>query len=404
MLKKQLSVDELRYGMYVSELDRPWTDTPFVFQGFLLRTPTQLEALRRYCKHVFVDVERGVEPDDRRLAGEGPIPGAHEQVRGSTGYPELAGVESEFGRARDVYAESLALVEDIIRSAHTGEVLDSRRVREAVARITETIVRNPDALMLVSKLREKGPLTLTRALDVSIYMVVFGRFLQLPRDDLELLGMLGLLQDVGKVRLPSALLEKKGRLTPEETALARRHVEYSVDMLRDTPGLPPRLIELVPLHHERHDGSGYPRGLKWPDIGLYGSLAGIVDTFDALTTMRPYAEQMSPSNALGLLYKERGSNFHPALVEQFIQCIGIFPVGSVVELNTGEVGIVIAQNLVRRLKPRVMVVLDADGRPMRPHKILDLVKEPKASADEAYHIRRTLEHSKVQLDPREFFL
>ena len=404
MLKKQLSVDELRYGMYVSELDRPWTDTPFVFQGFLLRTPTQLEALRRYCKHVFVDVERGVEPDDKRLAGASPIPGAHEQARGSTGYPELAGVESEFGRARDVYAESLALVEDIIRSAHTGEVLDSRRVREAVARITETIVRNPDALMLVSKLREKGPLTLTRALDVSIYMVVFGRFLQLPRDDLELLGMLGLLQDVGKVRLPSALLEKKGRLTPGETALARRHVEYSVDILRDTPGLPPRLIELVPLHHERHDGSGYPRGLKWPDIGLYGSLAGIVDTFDALTTMRPYAEQMSPSNALGLLYKERGSNFHPALVEQFIQCIGIFPVGSVVELNTGEVGIVIAQNLVRRLKPRVMVVLDADGRPMRPHKILDLVKEPKASADEAYHIRRTLEHSKVQLDPREFFL
>ena len=404
MLKKQLSVDELRYGMYVSELDRPWTDTPFVFQGFLLRTPTQLEALRRYCKHVFVDVERGVEPDDRRLAGEGPIPGAHEQVRGSTGYPELAGVESEFGRARDVYADSIALVEDIIRSAHTGEVLDARRVREAVARITETIVRNPDALMLVSKLREKGPLTLTRALDVSIYMVVFGRFLQLPRDDLELLGMVGLLQDVGKVRLPSTLLEKKGRLTPEETALARRHVEYSVDMLRDTPGLPPRLIALVPLHHERHDGSGYPRRLKWPEIGLYGSLAGIVDTFDALTTMRPYAEQMSPSNALGLLYKERGSNFHPALVEQFIQCIGIFPVGSVVELNTGEVGIVIAQNLVRRLKPRVMVVLDADGRPMRPHKILDLVKEPKASADEAYHIRRTLEHSKVQLDPREFFL
>jgi hypothetical protein len=119
---------------------------------------------------------------------------------------------------------------------------------------------------------------------------------------------------------------------------------------------------------------------------------------------RPYAEQMSPSNALNLLFRGRGAQFHPALVEQFIQCIGVFPVGAVVELNTGEIGVVIAQNLVRRLQPRVMVIMDAEGRPLRPHKILDLVKEPKASADEPYRIRRTLEHGKVEIDPREFFL
>ena len=157
------------------------------------------------------------------------------------------------------------------------------------------------------------------------------------------------------------------------------------------------------LHHERQDGSGYPGGLKGDQIGLYGSMAAIADTFDALTAVRPYAEALSPSSALSYLYKERGSGFHPDLVEQFIQCVGAFPVGSAVELNSGEVGIVITQNLVRRLKPRVMVVLDAAGNPMKPHKILDLDKDPKVG-DEVYKIRRTLEQSKVSLDPRELFI
>src|SRR6185436_15655289 len=139
-------------------------------------------------------------------------------------------------------------------------------------------------------------------------------------------------------------------------------------------------------------------------IGLYGSIAAIADTFDALTAVRPYAEPLPPSSALSYLYKERGTGFHADLVEQFIQCIGAFPVGSVVELNSGEVGIVITQNLVRKLKPRVMVVLDAQGNPMRPHKILDLDKDPKASADEPYRIRRTLEQTKLKVDPKEIVL
>jgi HD-GYP domain-containing protein (c-di-GMP phosphodiesterase class II) len=235
-------------------------------------------------------------------------------------------------------------------------------------------------------------------------MIVFGRFLQLEREELELLGLLGLLQDVGKTKLPPGLLDKKEALTPEENDLVRRHVEYSAEILRATPGLPERLSELAMLHHERQDGSGYPCGLKAEAIGLHGSMAAIADTFGALTAPRPYAEPLSPSGALSYLYKERGTGFHAELVEQFIQCVGVFPVGSVVELNSGEVGIVITQNLVRRLKPRVMVVLDAAGNPMHPHKILDLDKNPKVSPEEPYRIRRTLEQTKVQVDPRELFI
>jgi HD-GYP domain-containing protein (c-di-GMP phosphodiesterase class II) len=259
-------------------------------------------------------------------------------------------------------------------------------------------------MLLVTRLREKSAEAHARALQVSIYLIVFARFLQLAREELELLGLLGLLQDVGKTRLPAGLMERKGPLSAEENELARQHVEYSAEILANTPGLPPKLPELAMLHHERQDGTGYPRGLKGEQIGLHGSMAAIADTFDALTALRPYAEPLSPSSALSYLYKERGTGFHGDLVEQFIQCVGVFPVGSVVELNSGEVGIVITQNLVRRLRPRVMVVLDAKGNPMRPHKILDLEKDQKASADEVYRIKRTMEQSKVSIDPREMFL
>jgi HD-GYP domain-containing protein (c-di-GMP phosphodiesterase class II) len=276
-------------------------------------------------------------------------------------------------------------------------------VREAVASMTDSVVRNPDAMLLLSKMKEQSELTHDRAVGVSIYMITFGRFLQLPREQLDLLGMLGLLQDIGKLRLPAGLLEKKGQLSEEERKACHSHLEHSVAILKGTAGLPAELPALAALHHERFDGSGYPEHLKGPEIGLFGSIAGLVDCFDALTRQRPYAEALSPSNALSKLYDWRDTLFDGSLVQQMIQCIGIYPVGAAVELNTGEVGIVIAQNLVRRLQPRVMVVLDAKGNPLRPQKILDLVKEPRAGPDMPYRIKRTLEKGSVKIDASEFF-
>jgi HD-GYP domain-containing protein (c-di-GMP phosphodiesterase class II) len=398
MEKRQVDVGQLQFGMYVAELDRPWTDTPFMFQGFHLRTEQQLAALKKFCKHVFVDPEKAERADPRP-------PPAQFNIRGSTKYPEKATVEAEYRPAMNAYGKSLNSVGELLQPlTRPGGVLEAKTVKETVSHLADSVVRNPDALLLVSKLREKSASAHARAVQVSVYMLVFARYLELARDQLELLGLLGLLQDVGKTRLPPSIMEKQGPLTEEETAIARQHVEYSVEILKATPGLPERLPALAMLHHERQDGTGYPRGLKGDQIGLFGSIAAIADTFDALTAPRPYAEALSPSSALSYLYKERGTGFHGELVEQFIQCVGAFPVGAVIELNSGEVGIVITQNLVRRLKPRVMVVLDAKGNPMRPHKILDLDKDPKATPDEVYRIRRSMESSKVQVDPRELFL
>jgi HD-GYP domain-containing protein (c-di-GMP phosphodiesterase class II) len=400
MERRQVPVEKLEFGMYVAELDRPWTETPFVFQGFHLRTDEQIAILRKHCKHVFVDPTRTEAAESPRSA----VPTANFKIRGSTRYPEAKPVEVEFRHAHTVYSQSVTQIGELLSPlAKPGGVLDGREIKESVTRLTDSVVRNPDALLLVTRLREKSAQAHARSLQVSIYLMVFGRFLELAREELELLGLLGLLQDVGKTRLPAALLEKSTPLSPEENELAKRHVEFSAEILRATPGIPERLPALVTLHHERQDGTGYPRGLKGDQIGLYGSMAAIADTFDALTATRPYAEPLSPSSALSYLYKERGTGFHAELVEQFIQCVGVFPIGSVVELNSGEIGIVITQNLVRRLKPRVMVVLDAQGHPLRPHKILDLDKDPKLTPEEPYRIRRTMEQTKLQVDPRELF-
>ena len=199
-------------------------------------------------------------------------------------------------------------------------------------------------------------------------------------------------------------MEKKESLTEEERKACHLHVAHSVAILKETAGLPAELPALAALHHERYDGSGYPAGLRGPEIGLFGSIAGLVDCFDALTRPRPYAEALSPSNALSKLYDWRDTQFDGSLVQQMIQCIGIYPVGAAVELNTGEIGIVIAQNLVRRLQPRVMVVLDAKGNRLNPQLILDLSKAPKMDPETPYRIKRTLEKSSVPIDASEFFL
>lgn len=410
MAHKEVPVEFLEFGMFVAKLDRPWTETPFVFQGFVLKTEEQLEALKKYCKKVYVDPERRQEsvaakllslpPSARQVIAEQ----SKEVVRGTVVYKELATVEDELPRARTVFTQTNTIVQTMSRAVVSGSALDGGRARQAVTEITDSVIRNPDAMMLLVTMREKAEETLNRSTQVSVYMTVFGRFLQLERERLELLGLIGLLQDVGMLKLPPGMPARRSDLTAAEEEVFRSHVTNGVEILSKTAGLPAELPGFASLHHERYDGSGYPRGLKGSAISQIGAIAGIVDTFDMLTAPAPYGMQMPPSNALNVLFQNRGTQFHAALVEQFIQCVGAFPVGSVVELNTGEVGVVITQNLVKRLQPRVMVVQDNKGNPIHPHKILDLMKEPMAGPDEPYRIRRTLDQATVRIDPKELFL
>jgi HD-GYP domain-containing protein (c-di-GMP phosphodiesterase class II) len=235
-------------------------------------------------------------------------------------------------------------------------------------------------------------------------MLAFGRHLGIPKDQLNALGMGGMLLDIGKVKLPTALLEAKGKLSAEEFELAKRHVAFGIEMLRGVPGIPAIVTEIVATHHERQDGSGYPQGLDKSRIGMFGSMAAIADCYDALTSERPYALPVTSYDALQMLYSWKGQYLHEQLVEQFIQCLGIYPVGSLVELNTGEVGVIIAQNRIRRMKPRIMLILDTRKQPYKFPNMLDLLHDPKAIGDQPYQIKRALEVGMYGIDPKEYYL
>ena len=348
---------------------------------------------------MFIDLERDASVDDPRGTG-----GGTQAIRGTAVYKEVTPVEQELVVAKEVYSAVQLSIEASLESVRITGELDPKPLTSAVGSMTRSIERNPDAMMLLFQIKQKGGEEFNRAVNTSIHMATFGRFLQFPSERLELLGLAGLLLDIGKTKLPDAIVQKQDVLTKEEYDLTKSHVLLSIELIRAAAGLPKDVEEIVLQHHERQDGSGYPQGLRGRQITIDGAIAGLVNSYSALTSKRTYTEQDSPSNALSKLYKLRGKLFHEALVEQFIQCIGIYPVGSTVELNTGEVGIVIAQNLVRRLQPRVMVVLDASWKPIRPQVVLDLIKEPKAAEDEPYRIKRTLPRDKLPINPEEFFL
>lgn len=404
-MKKKIPVSELDFGMYVWELDRPWTETPFAFQRFVVKTPQQLEWLKEHCKHVFIDTEKAdtAAPRPHLLPGRGPLaadlPGTGKVVHG-----DAYSVEGEWPQARTALTQAQATVVAVFHEVSVDRMLQAGEAKAAVGNMTSSMLRNPDALMLFSAMRERGGYQLERSMDVSIYMIAFARFLGMEERDVELAGLVGLLQDLGMLQLPQEMLQKTGRLEPAEYKIVQGHVVRSTALLAAAAGLPPEVAKLAALHHERYEGTGYPRGLRGDAIDVIGAMAGIVDTFDALTVRRPYAEPMSPSNALNLLLRMRGKTFHPVLVEQFIRCIGYFPVGSIVELNSGEIGVVVSQNAEQRLQPRVMVVRDAGGRPLQPQKLLNLAKLPKMSADEPYRIRRTLEYGRVGVTLNEIVM
>jgi HD-GYP domain-containing protein (c-di-GMP phosphodiesterase class II) len=404
VISKKISVDELEFGMYVTQLDRPWTETPFLFQGFILREPEQLETLRKFCKDVYVDVERSELPDETRRAlltiKASAAPTGIRQVE----HVERTNVEAELPRAATSYEAAQSAWEAVAATVSGGGELDGGAIQGAVKDMSASVMRNPDALVLFSALKERGGYFLGRAMNTSIYMIMFARFLGMTSEDIERAGLVGLLQDIGMLQVPDDILSKTGPLSPDEQKLVRGHVQSGAEILHKTAGLPPEVAKVVELHHERHDGSGYPRGLSHEDLGTIGACAGIIDTFSAMTTKRPYAEAIAPSNALGMLHKWRDKSFHPLLIEEFIRCIGVFPVGSVVELNSGEVGIVISQNVAKRLQPRVMVVRDIQGNPIRPQKLIDLSRSPKISEEETYRIRRTLEYGRSGVGLKDIML
>jgi len=418
-VKKKIGVQNLRLGMYVSELDRPWIESRFLFQGFEIRTEEELEELRRVCKYVYIETD--VEytdgqakprtapaigrpaPDEfaaKRIGFElvdkfaAPAP-----VANSPRYPDRATLEEELPRAREIERETRQLLTGIIEDARMGRLIDTPRAKIAVAELVASVLRNPDALICLNQLKEKDQYTALHSIRVCVLALAFGRHLELTEEELNVLGLGALLHDIGKTKIPVDILNKPGRLAPDEFDLMKSHVPRGVEILEQTPGIPPRAIEVARAHHERFDGSGYALGLSGAEIGLFGQIGAIVDCYDAITSDRAYHAGMSAHDALRKMYEWRRKDFDDRLVENFIQCMGIYPIGSVVEMNTGSVGVVISVNRRRRLRPRVALVLDTDKRPFTSVRVIDLTQEIVQGGAPGIEIRSVLPAGSFGIDP-----
>lgn len=453
-MKFKIPTEDICVGMFVSEVDRPWLDTPFLFQGFLIEAQDQIDTLREYCRFVFVDPERstvpvGTEVAPARTTPRAPAPPAGRAERGAqdkpgarvepkarlepqdsersilaladsttppstptgrllaklrTAYPLQSAVEDELPVAAKAFQLASEAAHSILEEVVTKGVLDSERLQESIKEVTESVIRNPDALLLLSYLKRKSTYVYDHAISVAVHLLAFGRHIGLPRNQLQMLGAAGLVLDVGMGRLSEDILQKKGNLSSEEYESMKSHVRFGVDIVNTSPGFAPQIAEIVVQHHERENGSGYPLGLKRREISILAKMAAIVDCFVALISERPYAHPISPQDALQMLYNWRKDYYHEDMVEQFIQCLGPYPVGSFVELNTGEVAVVLAHNRVRRLKPRVMAVLDVDKKPYASPIMLDLINAPLAFNDQPYEIKCSLQEGSYQVDLKEFYL
>lgn len=401
MNKNKVLIADLKPGMFVYELDRPWVDTPFLFQGFNVDAD-QIEELGRHCKYVYVDPLRSLDTlgDSRARQGMGNAASgsgdAASLVANPVVYQDKTTLEEELREAEPILNTVYHLLQSVQEEVRNSRRLNTTKVRAALSDMADSVIRNPNALLLLTQLKEKDVTALGYAIDVAIYILAFGRHLGLHPDELRTLGLGGLLLDIGKIRLPEQLLAKKTMLTPEEHGLMKSHVQHGVDIVRATPEVPAEVIEMLATHHEREDGSGYPAGLSGDDIGLFGKMAGIVDCFNDLTIERPYASRIPHHVALQLLHQWRFQFFNGYLIDEFTQCLGVYPVGSLVELNTGEVAVVVGQNASARRKPIVVLALDATKTPYPQKRGIDL------STSDSREIKRILESGMYGIDLRAY--
>jgi len=387
----------LKVGMFIAELDRPWLDTPFLIQGFSIEDESELQSLGQHCKFVFVDLDlsdpsvvddiRAAEMKklpieengqhrarrepfqfktneksgkekplkDRKISTDGrsrfknyvklvdPSASVHDtsivgrisalldrlfskkedraklaadaklrvkELRKTLPpditlrkYKDKVSVEDELPRARETFGKSEQTLKDLANDVKSGRLPSLEKTGEVVDDIVQSMIDNPDAMMWVARMRDEDLTTYGHAVKVALYMVALGRHMGFPKQELSNLGMIGLLADVGKTKLPKALLEKPGMLSPQEYTLVKEHVRLGLEALSQEGPLPPDILQGIAQHHERLDGSGYPKGLKGPDIGIYGRMAAIADTFAALITPRVYANPVSPHDALLNLFE-----------------------------------------------------------------------------------------------------
>ncbi|WP_217474594.1 HD-GYP domain-containing protein [Stutzerimonas stutzeri] len=363
--KRRLHVSHLELGMYICELDRPWRQTDFLFQGFPLLKIEHIQAVRERCDYVFVDDTRRVMLDQ----GQVIVPSATplRVTRTMTRIP----LALEVQEAQEAYRSSALALDQVLSDVQHGRPIDTKACQALVKRNLESMLRNESAMLWLARLKSQDIYTSLHCLSVSILAMGFGTHLGLPDEKIELLGLAGLLHDVGKMKIDPAILNKPGKLTQAEFEHIKLHPSFGYQALCSQDDIPAAAVQAAHGHHERLDGKGYPQGLDAYQIPFITRVVTIVDAFDAITSHRAYDDARPIQTAYDVLRSGADKQFDGALVHEFIRWLGVFPVGTLVELHTGEVALVLEKHPQLHLRPKVVVLRDANKAPCEP-RYLDL--------------------------------
>lgn len=378
---KKISVQQLETGMYVHNLEASWLAHPFLSNSFLITDPTDIQKIRAIgLREIAIDTERGKDVPER--SEQAPPPAALVPNGGTAQEPTASpqvGVREELARAQQVRGETQRVITELMRDVRLGKQVELERVEQAVKPMVASIIRNKDALLGLTRIRRMDRYTFEHSVSVAVVLLSFAQQMESDRDLLLKVGIGGLLHDIGKTLTPPEILNKPGKLTDEEFAIMRQHVVHSRDILTQSPGIHPISLAIAAEHHERHDGSGYPLGLRGEEISLYGQMAAIADVYDAITATRVYRKGVPPHEVMRKLMEWSQAHFNPVLVQQFVQCVGIYPVGSLVSLASGRIAVVLASGAKGLLYPLVRVVYDTHRRAFINPRDLDLSNLPPGS-------------------------
>lgn len=369
--------------MYISRLDRDWLETPFLIQGFLVETLDDIDIVAEYCEHIWIDaVQEEWKPTEERFTSQYRAPK-------SVNYINKVPAQDEHRRAMGVYVAARSITKNILDTVALQGVIDSEEAKSTVKGCVDSIIRNPSALTWMSRVREADEYTAEHSLNVCIYAISFGRHLGMEEEALHNLGLCGLLHDVGKMRVPKTVINKPGRLTDKEFKMIKAHTVHGRNLLMSSSGIPAAVVDVAYGHHERMDGNGYPRKIKASGTSDFSRIVAIVDAYDAMTANRCYAPAMPSTDALKIIFKDRGTHFDERLAIEFIKCIGLYPPGTLVELENGHVGIVLAENKHHNRLPKIIVVLDNNKKRCK-ERIRDLADINGGDLSEDYMIARAL--------------
>ncbi len=281
--------------------------------------------------------------------------------------------------ARVIQEEAQTIVRNIMHDARMGRSIESERVKRVVNNMVDSILRNHDALVSLTRIKKYDEYTYVHSLDVCILCLSMARHLSLSHDEMLEIGIGGLLHDVGKMKISPHILKKPDTLSANDWVEVRKHPIYSLEIMEQSKGIPGQSQQLALQHHERYNGSGYPFGLKGDAIAMFGQVAGIVDFYDAITTDRYYQKAIPPHEGIRQIYERSQVEFNRLLVEQFIQCIGIYPFGTLVLLDTEEIGIVCGVNSETLLRPKVLLIYRNSKTPYDQPFLADLTERSEQS-------------------------